>query len=135
MDSLVYPATACKVANRAKNWIAKLQRLAILTLMKIESLNFFYRVFSYWKKYIGGSCITPSFLLALLKLAVSYITLLFYQIEPYFPVFLGINRHPKQKEFLNSCKGFLRAALTGHSHPSPLWKIAKIALFNPCMKF
>jgi len=50
-------------------------------------------------------------------------------------VFLGNNRHPKQKEFLNSCEGFLRAALTGHSHPSPFWKIAKMALFNPCMKF
>ena len=37
----------------------------------------------------------------------------------YSPVFLGINRHPKQKEFLNFCEGFLRAALTGHSHPSP----------------
>jgi hypothetical protein len=49
-------------------------------------------------------------------------------------VFLGINRHPKQKEFLNSCEGFLRAALTGHSHPSPFCKIAKMALFNPCMK-
>ena len=23
----------------------------------------------------------------------------------------------------------------GHSHPSPFWKIAKMALFNPCMKF
>ena len=34
-------------------------------------------------------------------------------------VFLGKYRHPKQKEFLNSCEGFLRAALTGHSHPSP----------------
>ena len=53
----------------------------------------------------------------------------------YFPVFLGINRHPQQKDFLNSCEGFLRAALTGHSHPSPFWKIAKMALFNPCMKF
>ena len=39
----------------------------------------------------------------------------------YFPVFLGINRHPKQKEILNSCEGFLRAALTGHSHPSPFF--------------
>ena len=53
----------------------------------------------------------------------------------YFPVFLGINRHPKHKEFLNSFVGFLRAALTGHSHPSPFWKIAKMALFNPSMKF
>ena len=33
---------------------------------------------------------------------------------------------------MNSCEGFLRAALTG---PSPFWKIAKMALFNPCMKF
>jgi hypothetical protein len=32
------------------------------------------------------------------------------------PAFLG---HPKQKKNLNSCRGFLRAALTGHSHPSP----------------
>ena len=24
------------------------------------------------------------------------------------PVFLGIHRNPKQKEFLNSCEGFLR---------------------------
>jgi hypothetical protein len=38
-----------------------------------------------------------------------------------------------QKEFLKSCEGFLRAALTVHGHPSPVWKIAKMALFNPCM--
>ena len=37
-----------------------------------------------------------------------------------------------QKEFFKSTEGFLRAALTGHG---PLWKIAKIALFNPCMEF
>ena len=39
----------------------------------------------------------------------------------------------KQKEFLKSTEGFLRAKLTGHSHPSPVWKIAKMTLFNPCM--
>ena len=39
-----------------------------------------------------------------------------------------------QKEFFRSTKGFLRAALTGHGHPGPLWKIAKMALFNPCME-
>ena len=27
---------------------------------------------------------------------------------------------------MNFCDGFLRAALTGHSHPSPFWKIAKM---------
>jgi hypothetical protein len=37
----------------------------------------------------------------------------------YFPVFLGINGHPKQKVFLNSCEGFLRAPLTEQGHPSP----------------
>ena len=40
-----------------------------------------------------------------------------------------------QKEFLKSCEGFLRAALSGHGHPGPSWKIAKMALFNPCMEF
>ena len=35
--------------------------------------------------------------------------------------------------FLNFCEGFLRAALTGHGHPSQFWKIAKMALFNPHM--
>ena len=40
-----------------------------------------------------------------------------------------------QKEFFKSTEGFLRAALTGHGHPGPLWKIAKMALFNPCMEF
>ena len=48
---------------------------------------------------------------------------------------LGIHRHPMQKEFLKSCEGFLRAALAVHSHPGPVWKIAKMALFDPCMKF
>ena len=40
-----------------------------------------------------------------------------------------------QKEFLKSCEGFLRAALTVHGHPGPVWKIAKMALFDPCMEF
>ena len=50
------------------------------------------------------------------------------------PALLGIHQHPMQKEFMKSCEGFLRAALTGHGHPGPLWKIAKMALFNPCME-
>ena len=49
--------------------------------------------------------------------------------------FLWINRHQKQKEFLNSCEGFLRDALTEQGHPGPLWKIAKMALFDLCMEF
>ena len=49
------------------------------------------------------------------------------------PVFLDIHRHPKQKEIFKCYDAFLRAALTGHGHPSPFWKIAKMALFNPCM--
>ena len=40
-----------------------------------------------------------------------------------------------QKEFFRSTEGFLRAALTGHGHSGPLWKIAKMALFNPSMEF
>ena len=48
---------------------------------------------------------------------------------------LEIHRNPKQKEFLKSCEGFLRAALPGHGHPGPFWKIAKMALFDPCMEF
>ena len=48
---------------------------------------------------------------------------------------LGVHRNLKQKEFFRSSEGFLRAALTGHGHPGPLWKIAKMALFNPCMEF
>ena len=51
----------------------------------------------------------------------------------YFPVFLDIHRHPKQKEFFKCYDTFLRATLTGHGHPSPLWKIVKMVLFNPCM--
>ena len=34
------------------------------------------------------------------------------------PSLLGTHWHPKQKEFLKSCEGLLRAALTGHSHTS-----------------
>ena len=40
-----------------------------------------------------------------------------------------------QKEFLKSTEGFLRAALTVQGHPGPVWKIAKLALFDPCMEF
>ena len=40
-----------------------------------------------------------------------------------------------QKYILKSCEGFLRAALTVHSHPGPVLKIAKMALFDPCMEF
>jgi hypothetical protein len=40
-----------------------------------------------------------------------------------------------QKEFLKSCEGFLRAGLTEHGHPGPVWKIAKKALFDQCMEF
>ena len=39
------------------------------------------------------------------------------------------------KEFLKSSKGFLRAALTMHSHSSPVWKIAEMAIFDTCMEF
>ena len=39
-------------------------------------------------------------------------------------VFLGIDQHQKQKEFFNFGEGLL-------SHPSPFWKIDKMALFNP----
>ena len=40
-----------------------------------------------------------------------------------------------QKEFSNSCEGFLRAELTVPCRPGPVWKIAKMALFDPCMEF
>ena len=50
-------------------------------------------------------------------------------------IFFGIHRNPKQKEFFNSCEGFLMADPTGHSPPSPFWKIAKMALFYPWMNF
>ena len=39
---------------------------------------------------------------------------------------LGIHWHPIQKEFLKSCEEFMRAALTVHGHPSPVWKLAII---------
>ena len=48
---------------------------------------------------------------------------------------LGNYRHLMQKEFLKSYEGFLRAALTVHGHPGPVWKIAKMALFDPCLEF
>ena len=51
----------------------------------------------------------------------------------HFKEFIAMHRHPMQKEFFRSTEGFLRAALTGHGHPVPHWKIAKMALFNPCM--
>ena len=44
------------------------------------------------------------------------------------PIFLGSYRNPKQRAFLNSCEGFLMAALTGHCHPGPVWIIAKMVL-------
>ena len=53
----------------------------------------------------------------------------------FLSIFLGIYRNLKQTDFLNSCEGFLMAALTGHGHPSPLLKIAEIVVSNPCMKF
>jgi hypothetical protein len=37
----------------------------------------------------------------------------------FLPVFLHIHRHPKQTEFFKCYDAFLRAALTGHGHPSP----------------
>ena len=40
-----------------------------------------------------------------------------------------------QKEFLKSCEGFLRAALTVHGHPGPVQKIAIMALFDLSMEF
>ena len=51
------------------------------------------------------------------------------------PALLRIHRNSKQKEFFRSSEVFLRAALTEDGHPGPLWKIAKMALFNPCMEF
>ena len=48
----------------------------------------------------------------------------------YPPSLLGFHWYPIQKEFLKSCEGFMRAALTVHGHPSPVWKIAKMALFE-----
>ena len=40
---------------------------------------------------------------------------------------LGTHRNPKQKYFLKSCEGFLRAILTGQGHSVPVWKTAKMA--------
>ena len=40
-----------------------------------------------------------------------------------------------QKYFLKSREGFLRAAVTVHGHPGPVWKIAKMALFYPFMDY
>ena len=44
-----------------------------------------------------------------------------------------------QKEFLKSYEGFLMPALTltltEHGHPSLVRKIAKMAIFDPCMEF
>ena len=48
-------------------------------------------------------------------------------------VFLGIHWHPKQKDFFKSYVAFLRAGITGHGHSSSFWKMARMALFNPCM--
>ena len=56
-------------------------------------------------------------------------------LQFYLPALLEIHRHPMQKEFFRSTEGFLRAGLTGHGRPGPLWKIAKMALFNPCMEY
>ena len=39
-----------------------------------------------------------------------------------------------KKNFWN-CEGFLRVALTVHGHPGPVWKIARMALFDPCIEF
>ena len=46
-----------------------------------------------------------------------------------------ITRYNRQKWFLKSREGFLKDALIGHSQPGPYRKIAKMALFNPCMDF
>ena len=97
---------------------------------KVNSKQFHGKVCAAWKvKFSSSSC-------CLLFL----FTLLFYQIEPKSGVtlisaFLGIHRHPMQKEFLKSCEGFLGAALTGHDHLGIFWKIAKMTLFDPCMEF
>ena len=69
----------------------------------------------------------------------SAITLLFYHIEPQkmgllqfcSPVFLGILRIPKQKDFFNSCEVFLMAALTGHGHLDHSKKLPKWHFLTP----
>ena len=52
----------------------------------------------------------------------------------WLPALVGIHRNLNQKEFFRSNKRFLRVVLTGHRLPGPLWKIAKMALLNPCME-
>ena len=67
-----------------------------------------------------------------------FVRLNLFKMGPFYfclPLFLGIDRHTKQKYFLNSCEGFLRAALTVPGHPGPVWKFAKMALFDLCMEF
>ena len=57
--------------------------------------------------------------------------------DPFYfclPALLRIHRNLNQKEFFRSSEGFVRAVLAGYGHPGPLWKIAKMALFNPCME-
>ena len=78
-----------------------------------------------------------------LTLQLTHFTLSFYQIEPYkkgpflvLPSSIARNSlAPNGKKIFRSTEGFLRAALAGHDPPGPLWKIAKMALFNPCMEF
>ena len=53
-------------------------------------------------------------------------------------IFMKINENENIKEKKKSCGRFWRPALTGHGQSSQLadfWKIAKMALFNPCMEF
>ena len=54
----------------------------------------------------------------------------FFYCELHFPRGHDIPNNPKQKEFINFYDHFFR-----HGHPSPFWKIAKIALFKPWLKF
>ena len=60
------------------------------------------------------------------------------------PLLLTIVSYLKRLMNIKLCKRkksfepFWRAALTEHGHSSQsadIWKIAKMALFNPCMKF
>ena len=41
----------------------------------------------------------------------------------------------KYKREKESCEPFWWAALTGHGQSADFWKIAKMVLFDPCMKF
>ena len=43
-----------------------------------------------------------------------------FHLKTFYLALLGIHRHPTQKDFLKSCEGFLRAALTVHGHPGPI---------------